>query len=208
MILRTAILWTILQSLLAVGPALADDAAGNKDRLDGLEIEAFESYALPRRFEIAIGTSLYPLNAYYTGFGINGGVTFYFSNTFGWEILNASYAFTVDKALSSQLAEDFGVAPASIERLNYLASSSLVFVPTFGKTVLFGKYIQYFRTGLTLGATYVKTSQVSGPGVAFGARFDTYIGESFSWRLEVRDHFIPSGSKHFLSLGFGTAIHL
>ncbi len=174
--------------------------------LDGITVEAVETYRNPRSLELAAGAGIYPLDPYYLGFGLSAGLTYYLSTSFAWEVLNASYAFSVQKDLTSQLAQDFGVNPQVIERLEYTVSSNLVLIPSYGKTVLFRSFLQNFRSSFLAGAGLVKTSISSFPCVTFGFRTDTYITDAFSWRMEVRDQIAVKNGKNFLSLSLGTTV--
>ena len=175
-------------------------------KLDGITVEAVETYRNPRQLEVAIGGGIYPLDPYYLGFSVNGSFCYYFSTSFAWEIVGGSYAFSVQKDLTSQLADKFGVNPQVIEKLEYTADTSLVLVPTYGKSVLFKSFLQNFRTALLLGGGIVKTSLSSFPAVSLAFRNDTYISDAFSWRWEIRDYIAIKGGKHFLSLGLSTTV--
>lgn len=198
----------IVATLLVVGTCRAADApaAQAPDRLDALSIDAVQSYLEPKRNTIAVGTGISPFDPYYTGFSLNAGYTRYFANELAWEVLNGSYSFGVQKDLTSQLAA-FGVTPARIEKLEYVVSSSLVLIPSYGKSVIFNRFIQQVRTALLLGPGLVKTSQTSSMAVIAGARLETLFSEVFALHIEARDYYMPSKSKNFFALNLGTGIN-
>lgn len=198
---RIAIVW--LGTILLSSPAFADE---DQKSLDGVTVEAVETYRNPRSLELAAGAGIYPLDPFYTGFSLNGGLTYYISTSFAWEILGGSYAFSVVKELTSQLARDYGANPATIEKLEYALSSNLVLVPSYGKTVLFRSFLQNFRSSFFAGGGLVKTTLASLPCVSVGFRTDTYITDAFSWRWEIRDYYAVKDAKHFVSINVGTTV--
>ncbi len=181
-------------------------ATNPPETLDGVEVDAVETYKNPRNLEVSVGAGLYPLDPYHLSFSLNGGFTYYFNSTWAWEVLSGSYAFSVRKSLTSQLADSFGVNPQVIEKLEYAAATSIVLVPRYGKAVLFRSFLQHFRTSFILGGGIVKTTQQSLPAISVGARTDIYISDAFSWRLELRDLIALRGGKNFLAFGLGTTI--
>src|SRR5271154_3424536 len=50
--------------------------------LDGVTMEAVETYANPRSSEISLGIGVYPFDSYYYGMSINAGYTYHFSRNF------------------------------------------------------------------------------------------------------------------------------
>lgn len=177
------------------------------ERLDGLPVQAVDALPSAWPTELSVGTSLYPLDPYYLGFSVSGGFTKFFSPTLGWEILSGAVAFSTQKDLVAQLAER-GVTPATLERLEYLISSSVVWVFSQGKSLLLQSYIQRFRSAFVLGPGLVKTSLNSYLTPNFGFRFDTTVSESFTWRLEIRDYLQVTAGRHFLSVTLGANLLL
>lgn len=173
--------------------------------LDGVTVDAVESYKNPRNLELGIGGGIFPFDPYYMGFSLNAGLTYYFSTSFAWEIVGGSYAFSVEKGLTSQLADRYGVNPDVIEKLEYAVATNLILIPTYGKAVIFKSFLQHFRSSFLLGGGLIKTSLSSFPAISVAYRSDVYVSDAFSWRLEVRDYF-ASGGKQFLSFNLGTTV--
>jgi len=190
--------------LFFVTPSLANEEAPKN--LDGVTVEAVETYRNPKSLELAAGAGIFPLDPYYMGFGLNGGLTYYLSTSFAWEIIGGSYAFSVQKDLTAQLAKDYGVNPDVIEKLEYTVSSNLVLIPSYGKSVIFRSFLQSFRTAFFAGGGLVKTSVSSFPAVSIGFRSDSYLTEAFSWRWEVRDYIAVKDGKNYLSINVGTTV--
>lgn len=176
-------------------------------RMDGVPVEAHETYLNPKRNEFSLGAGVYPLDPYYYGFSLNASYAYFLNSSFAWEVLNGIYTFNVTKDLTSQLAERFGVNPEVIEKLEYILATHLVLYPTYGKNLLFKKFIQSSRTGLFAGPCFVKSTLTSRAGVSFGALFETQVSDTFSWRLDFRDTLVVEASKHFVSVNFVTGMY-
>lgn len=175
--------------------------------LDGAMIEAVERYPNPKVHEIGFGLGLYPFKSYFYGFSLNGDYVHYFTKSFAWEVLNASYAFTVQTNLASQLAEDYGVNPESLERMRGVFSTNVMFVHSHGKLLFLDKFIRYFRSHAIAGLGMVTTSERNLLGVNLGIRFDAFITETFSWKVEIRDMITVNGFENFASFTLGTGIN-
>lgn len=198
----------LLLSVAAWGADTESEPVFDEQRLDGVTVEAVETYVHPKNHDISISFGYYPFNSYYNGFMLNAGYTYYLSSNVAWEVVHGSYAFTTNKKLSNELAESFGVNPQSIERVEYMASTNLVYVPAYGKFVLFGSSIHYFRAGFLLGGGLVTTNRRSRFGVNVGLQFETYVNPSFSWRIGVRDLIALTGeTDNFVSFTLGAGLY-
>lgn len=155
--------------------------------LDGVLVEAVEDYINPKTSSFFIGVGIYPFDAYYNDISVNAGYNYRINQTWSWDIINASYFIPFDRDLESQLADKFGVAPTSIEKLQYIVASNVVFTHTYGKFLFLEDYIRYFRASVFLGAGLVNTTQQSEAAGNFGARFELFHGDSFAWVIDVRD---------------------
>lgn len=173
--------------------------------LDGVTIEAVESYPSPKKHELGFGLGVYPFNPYYTAFSFNADYVWYMSRTWAWEIVNASAAFTVDSGLQSQLAQKWNVSPNQIERLNALFSTNIMYVHSHGKLLFLDHYIRYFRSYVIGGLGYVTTNMNGEMGVNVGLRVDAQISDSFSWKFEVRDMIAITGEQ-FAMFNLGTGL--
>lgn len=188
-------------------PVSEDESVAESEVMDGVPVEAIETYVNPKSHNLTLGLSLYPFNAYYNAFGINPSYTYQLSDTWSWEVLNLGYYFTVDKGLTLELADRFGVNPDAIDRLKYTFTSHILYNLAYGKVVLFKKNIRYFRTSFLAGGGSATTQSATSIGPSIGARLDFYLSDSFSWRFEVRDLITVSSSKNnFVTFTLGTGV--
>ena len=177
--------------------------------LDGVRIEALETYQNPKNNQIDFGLGVWPLNPYFNGFSVDLGYNQVFNRSYAWEILRASYVYTVDKGLTSELADDYRVDPKTqIERPDFVLSTDLKYVLAYGKFIFFKKYIRYFRSQVIAGPAYIHTNKKQEFGGDLGWGFEAYVNESFSWKFEIRDYIASVGSTDnnvLFSIGTGYA---
>jgi hypothetical protein len=191
-------------SFAATVPDTIDPA--HPKTLDGVFVQAVETYINPNKNEIAFGVGLFPLDAYYNGFSGSLGYSHYMDNTLAWEVINVAMVFSVQKGLTSELANKYGVNPKAIEKLEFVGSTGVVYTFNYGKSVLFKKILQYSRSSLLGGLAFVKTSENSKIAAMVGFRYDGHINESFSWRLEIRDN-ITLDFDMYPSFTLGTGVY-
>jgi hypothetical protein len=201
-------LWGLGALLLAAAPAASAATSPDPGRLDGVTIEAVESYLNENHHDLALGVGLLPFNSYYNGFSLNGGYTYFFTKSVGWEVVGGSYVYTVKTDLSSELAEDYGVNPEKIERVKFLFSSSGVYSYSYGKVLLADEFIRYFRGQLLLGPGLVSTTERSAAAASVGTRFVFGVKNASSWYLEFRDLMTMTGKTEFypafnVGMGYG-----
>lgn len=173
--------------------------------LDGVNIEAVETYQNPKKQKIDFGLCVYPLDPYYNGFGIDLGYSHYYNKTFSWQILDVNYIYSVNKGLTSQLAENYNVNPTSIERLTFIVSSNIEYVIAYGKFVLLRDHIRYFRSSLYAGPAYATSNKRGTVGLSVGWRIETFVNDDFSWVLQIKDVYAPSNIDNNLAFVLGTA---
>jgi hypothetical protein len=173
--------------------------------IDGVSVEAVETYQNPKSRQIDIGLSLLPLNPYFNAFGIDVGYTNYFDKTYSWQIVDLDYVYTVNTGITSQLAQTYGVNPNSIERLNFLVSSNFQYVFAYGKFIFAKQYIRYFRSAALIGPTYASSNKESTIGGNIGLRFEVFVNDDFSWVFQMRDIYMPSNIGNNLAFVLSTA---
>lgn len=185
-------------SLFAISATFAENeqapSAMEKRPLDGVFIEAVETYPNQKSNHFGLGLGLYPFNAYYSGITLNTSFQFQLSRAFSWEILNASLAYTFDKGLTTELADRFAVNPEVIERMQFMVSSNILYNHSNGKFVFLDDSIHYFRSSVITGLGLVKTSQTSSLVVNLGARLEVFTRPSFAWYFDIRDS-VAASSK-------------
>ncbi len=174
--------------------------------LDGVPIEAVETYNNPKNSELSISMGYFPFNPYYNGLSLSGGYTYRFSQNFAWEVLHGDYVFAFDKGLTTELADRYGVNPTSIETLKYLVSTNGTYTFAYGKFVLFKDYIRYFRASLLFGVGLAQTNLRSGVSGNTGLKFDVFTSDTFSWHIEVRDAYIVPNTDNNCSFTLGPSV--
>lgn len=161
--------------------------------LDGVYIEALQSYSNPRSSQWGFDFGVLPNQPYYNGFSVGVNYTYYFNKDHAWEVLNASYVYGVDTGLTVELADRYGVQPETIQRVNLIATSNYLYNFAYGKFIFFGQNIRYFRSYVLGGGGIVSSNQGAFPDVSFGWGFDTFVNDRVSWRISVRDNYAIGG---------------
>lgn len=173
--------------------------------LDGVVIEAVETYRNPKGNQFDFGLGVWPLNPYFNAFSIDLGYNHYFNKTTSWEILHGSYLYSVDSGLTSELADNHQVNPKVIERPNYFLSSNIKYVLAYGKFIFFSRHIRYFRSQALAGPALAITNKRQTIGADIGWSIETFVNELFSWKFELRDTVATTGSTtNNLAISVGT----
>ncbi len=174
--------------------------------MDGVPIEAVEGYKNPNTNEVGLTTGVFPFNPYYSGFAVSGSYTRYFSESLGWEVVHVTGSFNVQKNLTAELAEVYGVNPERIEKLSVILTTHAKWVFLYGKAALLKRVIQYYRASLLGGGGLVTTTVESRLGFSMGVAFDGYLGPSLSWKLEIRNFIAVPRVTNFVSFGVGIGL--
>ena len=163
--------------------------ASEPGALDTVPIEALETYKNQQSHLFGLSGGIYPFDPYHFNFSASAFYTYYFGRTWGWEILNGTYAFGVRKDLMDQLAAEFGKsAEDRTEQIEYIISSNLSYTLLYGKNILFDTFIRHYRVSFLFGPGVINTSQHEiAPSANFGLRWEQHINDWSSWTLDVRD---------------------
>jgi len=169
--------------------------------IDGQYVEAVQNYMVPKTSQLGLDLGVWPLQPYYNGFSVDAYYMYYFNKDWAWEVVNFSYLYTVDTDLTTELATQYGVSPLSIERVNYVASSNIIWNFAYGKFAFFESNIRYFRSGFLLGPALVTTNTESIPGFCIGWTIETFVNEKTAWKFQIRDNY-AIGNSHPNNLVF------
>lgn len=194
--------------LFIIAFILQPGLAAEPKPMDGVNIEAVETYPNVHRHELGLGVGLYPFNAYYMGVLLTGSYLYNFNPTFSWEVLNLNYAYSVQNDLTTELADRYRVNPQTIKRLQLLMSTNIQYTILNGKFVALADYIRYFRTSAIGGLGLVNTREASTAAPIFGLRFQIYTGERFSWNFDVRDAIAVTGLTNYVTFTMGLGLGL
>jgi outer membrane beta-barrel protein len=203
--------------LFFVGALITSDASAQSSEpgsLDKVPIEALETYKNPQNHLFSVGGAIYPFDPYHFNFCVSAFYTYYFGRTWGWEILNGAYAFSVRKELMDQLAAEFGKsAEDRTEQIQYVISSNLSYTLLYGKNILFENYIRHYRMMLLFGPGVINTSQHEiAPTANLGLRLEQFITDWASWTLDIRNTIAFTREdeefENYLGFNLGLAVSL
>jgi outer membrane beta-barrel protein len=165
-------------------------------------------YRLGHELHAGIGTL--PLNAFSKGFTVGGGYTYHFNSLWAWEIAQFEYSIGIDTGLKKQLLDNFQVQPTQIESVSYIGSSTILFKPFYGKLAAVNRSVIHMEIFLALGGAFAHYQNPDAYRFGFdaGAGIRFYLGEHFSFRLDVRDYTFFNGTKPESELYLGLAAAL
>jgi outer membrane beta-barrel protein len=173
------------------------------------------AYAIqPRKFllshEFSFNVGVLPMDAFYKGIALGGAYTYHFSEALAWEVAQFTYSLNIDTRLEARLRNDFNPPVKRIPepRLKYLATTSLVLKPFFGKMALVNKTIIHMEIFAVVGGGIAKPSS---PGVrptidvGLGLRF--FGWKHVSFRFDLRDYASFEGLSlvHYLCITLGVS---
>ena len=184
----------IIILLFTINLAATDKILGS---LDGTEVSALE-ITLPNDSQaINMGMDFFPFNPYYNGIGAFLGYQYYITKNSSWEILRATYVYSVETDVTGQLASNFGVAPKAIERLFLVLKSSYKYYLVYGKSLLADEFINHFRLGFIVGPGLALNKKIDADSndfllstdflINFGLVIEVYTSDSLLWYFEFQD---------------------
>jgi outer membrane beta-barrel protein len=156
--------------------------------------------------EVTLQVGYLPLDSFTRYIAIGGSVTHFFSDFFGWEILNANYASSISTGLEQELASNFGATTDDkFDVLNYYGTTNLVFTPFYNKNLLFNSTIVYGETSFVAGFGISKFDSGNINCADLGVIFRFLLGPSTSLKFDVREYVYFAGnakSNLMLKVGF------
>lgn len=163
--------------------------------------------------ELHLGVGILPLNAFTKGLTVEAGYTIHFSDLWAWEVGQFTYSFDWDTGLKQELLDNFQVQPTQIETLRWIASSSVILKPLYGKFAWFNKSVVHLELFLELGGgvgQYDNPSVLRGAFTA-GGGLRLHMSRRLSFRFDARDYgffksWKPTNEMHIglaMSLAFG-----
>lgn len=195
--------------LLAALGLTASATAEAKDSARSLGSVAVQNrlYSQTHEFTAWIGTL--PLDAFTKGLTGSVGYTLHFNDSIAWEVGQFTYSYGIDTQLNEDL-DALNVGPTPFERVQYFASSNVMFKPMYGKQAVLNRGLVYQETFLTAGFAYGWLTLTQRPGVGVGVGTRIYGGKNFSVRVDIRDYvfFGPDGRQNELWLALGTSLTL
>lgn len=158
--------------------------------------------------ELTLQGGYVPLDSFTRYFSAGVSFTHFFTDFWGWEVVNAHYTATIPSGLEQELKNKYGALPENeFDILNYYFSTNLVWTPLYMKSLFFDSSIAYGETSFTIGPVLSKFEKGNFiPGVNFGVLFRYLLGESTSLKVDIREHiYLRGDTKQNLMFIFGFA---
>lgn len=183
-----------MKRLLAVVLLLTSFIAGaqNTDLENPGSVSAIQNRAYTMDFEfnpVVIGTM--PLDAFYKGYYLAGGVVVHFSDFLAWQVGRGGYSFNVSTGLRDQLERDFGVLPTAFDEVNWFVGSDVMLKPFYGKSSVLNTWVLHYEAHFLIGASLYKFS-VGGfsPAINLGGGIRLFQNRWVSYRLDITDSIV------------------
>jgi outer membrane beta-barrel protein len=174
--------------------------------IEGVTIEALETYQVPKNNQMGIALGVFPFNSYFTGWALSAFYDYRINKSVTWEIINAAYVFSTATNLTTQLAQTYSVNPQTIEKLQYIASTDFLFTTTRGKLLFRDDFIRNFTYQLIVGLGLLNTTQTSEVFGSVGLGMEQVLSDTFTVRLEFRDMIAVDG-RNFAYFTLGTGLN-
>ncbi|MDZ4676183.1 MAG: outer membrane beta-barrel domain-containing protein [Oligoflexia bacterium] len=156
--------------------------------------------------ELTVQAGYLPLDSFTRYIALGMSFTHFFTDFFGWEVVNANYASNISTGLEQELATKFSVASEDkFDVLNYYYTTNLVFTPFYNKNLLFNSSIVYGETSLVAGFGISKFDSGNVNCADFGVVFRFLLGPSTSLKFDIRDYIYFAGNARtnlMIKLGF------
>src|SRR5262249_52031400 len=128
-----------------------------------------------------------------------------------WQVARGAYGYNFSSGLRQQLERDFAVLPNGFDRVQFFVGSDIMLTPFYGKSAVANRFVVHYEAYILLGATVFKyesgaamTAPATGrttpaplvirPGVDLGGGIRIFQNKYLSYRLEVLDSIVVTGS--------------
>ncbi|MGE0528811.1 MAG: outer membrane beta-barrel domain-containing protein [Bdellovibrionales bacterium] len=158
--------------------------------------------------ELNFQAGILPLDAFYKALLLNLGYTHYYASYSGWEIFNASVAFSTETSLRDDLRNNFSVRESRyLDYVKYTVSTNYVYTPIYNKNLWFNEKVVHGEISFVGGGGMAafksgKTAPMAGGGVIL--RF--FSSDRWSYKFDNRIYYhAESGmnTNFILSLSVG-----
>jgi outer membrane beta-barrel protein len=154
--------------------------------------------------EISIHVSYLPLDYFTTYLSAGFAFTQYFTDYFGWELVNANSAQSSSTGLESYVRNQ-GAIPEGLDVMNYYATSNLVYTPLYMKNLFMKDHIVWGDVSFVggYGQSHFKVAGNVGT-VDFGVLLRFFSGAKFATKFDLRQYtYLAGGLKPNLAVTLG-----
>jgi len=164
---------------------------------DGEQVSVIQQRIFDAKHEINLNSGYVPDDDYYESYALGVAYTYHFSQHLAWEVIRGQYYFNEEKQLKSQLEEEFQVTPETFDHLAYMAHSTLVIKPTYGKDAIFNRGIinheSYYSLGVGLSKyqrdySFEESTEETALSVTLGAGRRFFVSKSFALTFDLKSY--------------------
>lgn len=137
--------------MLIMAVAISQTAMATKI-FDKETVSVIQERIFDRKHEVSLTGGYIPDDDFYELTPVGVAYTYHFNKFIAWEVGRAQYVMSSEKTLKNNLESEFSVTPEEFDRLNYMAHSTFLVKPTYGKDAIWDKTILNHETYFGLGA--------------------------------------------------------
>jgi outer membrane beta-barrel protein len=145
-------------------------------------------------FELGLGGGVLPLDPFTKQVYAQAAASFHFTDAIAWQVARFAYAYNWESGLRNQLERDFAVLPNNFDQIQFFVGSDLVFTPFYGKVDVANRWVVHYEAYILVGAVVFKYNNGFRPGVDIGGGFRIFQNKVLSYRFEIIDSVIVTGS--------------
>lgn len=198
----------LLTLSLVVQPVMASKI------FDKETVSVIQERIFDRKHEVTFSGGYIPDDDFYELAPLGVAYTYHFNNFVAWEVGRAQYVMSSEKTLKTRLEDRFSVTPEEFDRLNYMAHSTFLLKPTYGKDAFWNSTIINHETFFGLGAgiaNYEREYSFGDPteetvfSITAGMGRKYFLSKRFALNLELKSYtnFKDSETETNVYLGMG-----
>jgi outer membrane beta-barrel protein len=184
---------------------------GNRDLYDVPKVTVVANKKFYLKDEITTNLTYLATDPYEKYLALGGSYTHAFDHFWGWEVVNAAYAFAFDSGLKNDLVSNFGANATLIDELEGYATTNITVSPLYTKNLLFNSKTVYSQFAAVFGGgvSYFLYGGIE-PVFDLGIMLRYFLGPNTSLKFDFRDNIFPNGYTNnniSITVGFAFDLH-
>lgn len=119
---------------------------------DQESVSVIQERIFDRKHEVTLTGGYIPDDDFYELTPLGVAYTYHFNKFVAWEVGRAQYVMSSEKPLKNNLEQEFSVTPEEFDRLTYMAHTTFLLKPSYGKDAIWDHTILNHETYFGLGA--------------------------------------------------------
>lgn len=154
--------------------------------------------------ELTFQVSYLPLDSFNRYLALGGSYTHFYTNYFGWEVINGADAFNSSTGLQGYLTQQYAASTEPFNTLNYYFTSNLVYTPFYTKNLFLNSNIFYGEVSFVGGGGIAKFDSGFVNNIDLGLMLRFFLNQTSSLKFDFRNYlYFSGGLKTNLALTIG-----